>query len=73
MKIEGGTLVALLVTATFSFALGATAVAANDTRVTPRLIGHECYGAGGDLWAMEEDDFPTQCFDIEKWDNQHER
>lgn len=32
---------------------------------TPRLIGHECHGSGGDLWAMEESDFPP-CDAIEK-------
>lgn len=31
----------------------------------PRLIGVGCHGAGGDLWAMEESDFPTQCKVIE--------
>lgn len=24
----------------------------------PRLIGHYCQDSGGDLWAMEESDFP---------------
>lgn len=33
----------------------------------PRLIGHGCAGAGGDLWAAEESDFPTQCEAIERW------
>lgn len=32
----------------------------------PRLIGHECEGAGGDLWAAEESDFPTTCGAIER-------
>lgn len=27
----------------------------------PRLIGINCLGSGGDLWAMEESDFPTTC------------
>jgi hypothetical protein len=31
----------------------------------PRLIGHGCYGTGGDIWAMEESDFP-QCERIER-------
>ncbi len=33
----------------------------------PRLIGINCAGSGGDLWAVEESDFPTQCERIEKW------
>jgi hypothetical protein len=31
----------------------------------PRLIGHDC-GGGGDVWAMEESDFPTPCRMIER-------
>jgi hypothetical protein len=31
----------------------------------PRLIAHDCAGAGGDLWASEESDFPTRCKMIE--------
>ncbi len=31
----------------------------------PRLIGHECVGTGGDIWAMEESDFPM-CYMIER-------
>lgn len=31
----------------------------------PRLIGHNCVNAGGDIWAMEEDEFPTECEQIE--------
>lgn len=33
----------------------------------PRLIGQGCKGAGGDIWAAEESDFPTQCEAIEAW------
>lgn len=32
---------------------------------TPRLIGHGCHGAGGDIFADEESDFPVACLDIE--------
>jgi hypothetical protein len=32
----------------------------------PRLIAHDCEGAGGDLWAMEESDFPNGCGMIEE-------
>lgn len=32
----------------------------------PRLIGHGCEGAGGDLWAADESDFPTRCANIER-------
>lgn len=31
----------------------------------PILIGHECEGSGGDLWAMDESDFP-RCDMIEE-------
>jgi hypothetical protein len=31
----------------------------------PRLIGHECAMTGGDIWAMEESDFPP-CYAIER-------
>lgn len=24
----------------------------------PKLIGHECHGTGGDIWAMDARDFP---------------
>lgn len=33
----------------------------------PRLIGHWCAGAGGDIWASDESDFPTPCQSIERW------
>lgn len=38
-----------------------------DTRPMPALIGHWCAGSGGDLWAMDESDFPTPCVDIERY------
>ena len=31
----------------------------------PRLIGYDCPGAGGPLYANEEDDFPPHCRSIE--------
>lgn len=30
----------------------------------PRLIGAGCAGSGGDIWAMDESDFPTNCVSI---------
>lgn len=33
----------------------------------PNLIGIGCDQSGGDLWAMEESDFPTDCDKIEKY------
>lgn len=55
-------------------ALGAMAMAAAicDIRHSvespmPRLIGHDCLGSGGDIWAMEESDFPTPCGTIEPY------
>lgn len=38
-----------------------------EERPIPRLIGHDCLGSGGDLWAMEESDFPTPCEEIEPY------
>lgn len=34
--------------------------------VAPKWIGHDCEGAGGDVWAMELSDFPTTCKEIER-------
>lgn len=55
-------------------ALGAMAMAAaiRDSRHSvespmPRFIGHDCLGSGGDIWAMEESDFPTPCGVIEPY------
>lgn len=36
-------------------------------RPMPILIGHGCAGAGGDIWAMDESDFPTRCAQIERY------
>lgn len=36
--------------------------------VTPRLIGINCEGSGGDIWAMEKSDFPTDCQKIEEYE-----
>lgn len=33
----------------------------------PRFIGIGCEGSGGDIWAMEESDFPTNCKIIEEY------
>lgn len=60
----------------FGFCMGELVMAAilyqtqvniEQERPTPRLIGHDCLGSGGDLWAMEESDFPTQCDSIERY------
>lgn len=40
---------------------------AHGEREGPRLIAHDCAGAGGDVWASEESDFPTPCAQIERW------
>lgn len=42
-------------------------VSIEQERPTPRLIGRDCLGSGGDIWAMEESDFPTQCDSIERY------
>lgn len=34
---------------------------------TPPLIGIACVGSGGDIFAFEEDDFPTPCREIEQY------
>lgn len=49
-----------------AFLLGQLSVL-EDRRPIPALIAHDCIGAGGDLWAMEESDFPTQCDSVERW------
>lgn len=36
-------------------------------RPRPTHIAQGCLGAGGDLWAMDESDFPTQCEHIERY------
>lgn len=36
----------------------------DDYDMPPRLIGIGCKGAGGPLWADEEDDFPAPCKEI---------
>lgn len=41
--------------------------AAQDDRPHPTHIAQGCNGAGGDLWAMDESDFPTQCENIERY------
>lgn len=48
------------------FVLAVMTTAANN-HPTPRLIAQGCLGSGGDLWAMEESDFPTQCEHIERY------
>lgn len=65
------------VTLALGMALGAVAtlaafnvahdIPATVERAGPALIGHGCEGAGGDLWASEESDFPTQCQTLEAW------
>lgn len=60
----------------YSFALmsvGAIAVKASDDRQVPRLVGKGCLGANGDLFAMEEDSFPTSCQSIQLWSESNER
>ena len=41
--------------------------AAASYRPMPRLIAQGCQGSSGDLWAMEESDFPTPCEHIERY------
>lgn len=36
----------------------------DDYDMPPRLIGLGCKGAGGPLWADEEDEFPRPCKEI---------
>ena len=45
--------------------LGAIALALGSVSPTPRLVGFGCAGAGGPLYAEEEDDFPF-CTRIEE-------
>lgn len=55
--------------ASIALALVSLAIAASAqcNTVQPRLIAQGCEGAGGDLWAMDESDFPTDCENIEIW------
>lgn len=46
-------------------AVAAVAVVHATMPPVPRLIGHYCQDSGGDLWAMEESDFP-HCEMIER-------
>lgn len=63
-----GRLVAALAGAAAMWIACAVSVSAYDTRrPMPALIAHDCDGAGGDLWAMDESDFPTMCGAIERY------
>lgn len=55
--------IAALILAGLSFAAGAFWA----DEPGPRLIAQGCLGAGGDLWAAHESDFPTECEHIEAW------
>lgn len=37
----------------------AVSLALDDAKAVPVYIAHDCDGAGGDLWATDESDFPT--------------
>jgi hypothetical protein len=50
----------------FFVGIGAVAVEATDDTQLPRLVGHNCLGATGDIYANEETDFPTMCQSIEE-------
>ena len=59
----------LIWAALLGFALTWTAWSAGERHALdngPRLIGHGCEGAGGDIWAADESDFPTRCAMIER-------
>ena len=47
--------------------LGTIALVLGSVSPTPRLVGFGCAGAGGPLYAAEEDDFPF-CTRIERVD-----
>ncbi len=50
-----------------TLALAMTSLASsNAAPVTPRLIAHDCWNSGGDLFAMEVSDFPAGCGMIER-------
>lgn len=42
-------------------------IATLDSPTPPRLIGIGCEGAGGDIFAFEESDFPVRCVKIEEY------
>lgn len=64
MKISGY-LISFFLGAAFVY--GAAIVDKVRSQPVPRLIAQGCLEAGGDLWAMEEDDFPTLCQHIERY------
>lgn len=57
--------IVLLIVAAFAF--GRATADLFPSKPVPRLIAHRCDGSGGDLWAMDESDFPTPCRDIEEY------
>lgn len=42
-------------------------VAVYKAEYVPTHIGIGCLGSGGDIWAMDESDFPLPCERIEAW------
>lgn len=55
------------IVAALMLASGLAGYAVHTERAGPRLIGHNCQGAGGDVWAADDSDFPTMCESVEVW------
>lgn len=55
------------IVAALMLASAALGYLAHGERPGPALIGHGCKGAGGDLWAADATDYPTQCESVERW------
>lgn len=65
--ILGGVLAGLGAGVLLANALGLGLASGASGYPVPRLIGQGCLGSGGDLWAMDESDFPLPCERIERW------
>jgi len=59
---------ALVLAVVVGLLLGFALSTISTPREGPRLIAQGCHMAGGDLWASEESDFPTNCDHIEPWE-----
>lgn len=65
-RIRRGVVTLLLVAGSFS--AGILVAAPRVERISPQVIGYGCEGAGGPLWAAEEDHLPgPYCDRVERW------
>ena len=51
-----------------AFTLGLCTASPRVERIGPHVVGYGCEGAGGPLWASEEDHLPgPHCDRVERW------